>query len=78
MTVRPLVQFVRRSCAISLKPARARHNSRLELLKQHLRAYLRRELTLREEQLLELSEPLFETPDIESAEDEQLERTGTE
>ena len=76
MTVRPLVQFVRRSCAISFKSARARHSSRLELLKQHLRAHLRRELTLREEQLLELSEPLFETP--ESVEDDHLERTGTE
>jgi hypothetical protein len=70
----------------SFKPARARHNSRLELLKQHLRVLLRRELTMREEQLLELSEPMFDTIEIQAVnddgidsdnDDDIIERSGT-
>ena len=76
--MRRLVKFVRRSCAISFKPARARHNSRLESLKERLRLLLRRDLTAREEQLLELSEPILETTDVEPTCAEDSERTGTE
>jgi hypothetical protein len=57
--VRRLVNFVHRSCAISFKPVRSRYNSKLEELKQSFRRVLRRKLTAREEQLLELSESML-------------------
>ena len=63
--MRRLVSFVRRSCAISFKPERARYNSRLERLKLSLRVLLKRDLTPREEQLLELSEPILDSEDLE-------------
>jgi len=71
MTVRRLVKLVRRSCAISFKPARARYNSRLERLKLRLRLFLKRDLTPREEQLLELSEPILDSEDVEESADEE-------
>jgi len=71
MTVRRLVTFVRRSCAISFKPERARYNSRLERLKLRLRLLLKRDLTPREEHLLELSEPLVDSPNVDSQDIEQ-------
>jgi hypothetical protein len=71
MTVRRLVTFVRRSCAISFKPERARYNSRLERLKLRLRLLLKRDLTPREEQLLELSEPILGSPDVEETAGEE-------
>ena len=57
--MRRLVNFVRRSCAISFKPAKSRYNAGLEQLKQTLQRVLRRNLTAREEHLLELSEPIL-------------------
>ena len=57
--MRRLVNFVRRSCAISFKPASCRYSSTLDQLKQRLKRILRRDLTPREEQLLELSEPIL-------------------
>ena len=71
MTVRRLVKLVRRSCAISFKPERARYNSRLERLKLRLRLFLKRDLTPREEQLLELSEPILDSEDPEEPADEE-------
>jgi len=44
---------------VSSKPAKARYTSALELLKQRLRRFLRRDLTAREEHLLELTEPIL-------------------
>jgi len=69
--VRRLVNFVRRSCAISFKPAKARHDSRFEELKQRLRRFLRRDLTAYEEHLLELSAPILGSDMNESSEPEQ-------
>ncbi len=57
--MRRLVNFVRRSCAISLKPAKARYNTAFEQLKQGFRRILGRDLTSREEHLLELSQPIL-------------------
>ena len=68
--MRRLVNFVRRSCAISLKPA-TRYNSSIEELKHHLRRFLGRDLTVREEHLLELSVPLLGSDLSESSKPEQ-------
>lgn len=57
--MRRLVNFVRRSCAIPFQPATSRYNYALEQLRQRFRRILRRDLTAREERLLELSEPLL-------------------
>lgn len=70
--MRRLVNFVRRSCAISLKPAKSRYNSSVEELKQHLRRFLGRDLTRREEHLLELSAPILESEANESTEPEGM------
>ena len=50
---------------VSFKPAKARYNSVVEQLKQRLRNYLRRDLTPREEQLVELSAPMLDSQDSE-------------
>ena len=70
--MRRLVNFVRRSCAISFKPAKSRYSYGLELLKQRLRRFLRRNLTAREEHLLELSAPILESEANESTEPEGM------
>ncbi len=69
--MRRLVNFVRRSCAISFKPAKSRYNAGLEQLKQTLQRVLRRSLTAREEHLLELSEPILGLDLNESTEPEK-------
>ena len=69
--MRRLVNFVRRSCTNSLKPAKSRYNCGLEMLKQRLKQFLRRDLTAREEHLLELSAPLLGSDRIELTEREQ-------
>lgn len=72
--MRRLVNFVRRSCAISSKPAKSRYDSALEQLKQRLRRFLRRDLTAREEHLLELSEPLLQSDLTERLLDQENKR----
>lgn len=74
--MRRLVNFVLRSCAISFKPV-SRYNSKLEELKQRFRRTLRRNLTAREEHLLELSEPMLGSDLDDSTEPEQK-RSDTE
>ncbi len=69
--MRRFVNFVRRSCAISFKPAKSRYNSGLELLKQRLKRLFRRDLTAREEHLLELSAPIIGSDLNELTEPEQ-------
>ncbi len=75
--MRRLVNFVRRSCAISFKPVRSRYNSKLEELKQSFRRILRRKLTAREEQLLELSESMLGT-DLDDSPRPEQKRSDTE
>lgn len=75
--MRRLVNFVRRSCAISFKPVRSRYNSKLEELKQGFRRILRRNLTAREEQLLELSESMLAT-DLDDSPRPQQKHSDTE
>ena len=75
--MRRLVNFVRRSCAISFEPVRSRYNRKLEELKERFRHTLRRNLTAREEQLLELSEPVLGSDPADFIEPQQ-ERSDTE
>jgi hypothetical protein len=51
-----------------MKPAKPRNTSALEQLKLRLRQFLHRELTPREECLLELSEPILEGKTEENSE----------
>ena len=75
--VRRLVNFVLRSCAISFKPV-SRYNSKLEELKQRFRRTLRRNLTAREEHLLELSEPMLGGSDLDDSTEPEQKRSDTE
>ncbi len=52
-----------------MKPAKRRNLSALEQLKLRLRQFLRRELTPREEHLLELTQPILE-PEMMEEEDQ--------
>lgn len=56
-----------------MKPAKPRNTSALEQVKLRLRQFLRRDLTPREVYLLELSEPIVRTQDIEHSEEDQAE-----
>ncbi len=69
--VRRLVNFVRRSCAISSKAVKSRNKFRLDELKLRLRRFLRRDLTPREEYLLELSEPILKSGADRTEEDSE-------